>query len=151
MTTVTNTQPSELPDLEFVKLKFPRLIPNELIEAVKGRTFTPEQFYNYQEKQVRSDNPNNLLFALVSKEKKIYGYLWCEINGLDNSMFVNTFSVAKEFWHKGKIIPQVTAFLADKKAQYKCPLVFWCTTNEKFFLKHGFKRSKNMLMEYRES
>lgn len=133
-------------DLEFVKLKIPRLIPLELIEAVKGRTFTAEQFYKYQESQ--KDNPYNLLFVLIDKEKKINGYLWAEVNILDGSLFVNTFSVSKDHWGKGKAIPKVIEFIKSLKEKMNYPRIYWITTNEKFFLKHNFKRSKNSLMEY---
>lgn len=133
-------------DLIFVRLKWPRLIPFNLIDSVKGRTFTPEQFYDYQESQI--DNPFNYLYALVDEHKKIRGYFWAEVNVLDSSLFVNTFSISKEYWGKGNAIPKVIEFLATLKEKTKSPRVFWITTNEKFFLKHGFKRSKNVLMEY---
>jgi hypothetical protein len=147
MTTAT-AEEIRVEDLQFVKLKIPRLIPKDLIEGVKGRTFSPEQFYSYQEKLV--SNPYNLLFVLVDKEKKIQGYLWCEINMLDGSLFVNTFSINKEYWGKGDAIPKVVEFLRELKKSTKATHVFWVTTNEKFFIKHGFKRSKNCLMEYKE-
>ena len=136
----------KLDELMFVKLKIPKLIPRDLIESVKGRTFTPEQFYEYQSKQL--DNPYNHLFALVDSDKKIRGYLWAEVNVLDDSLFINTFSIGKEFWGKGEAIKKVTEFLDNFRKKINAPKVFWITTNEKFFLKHGFKRSKNSLMEY---
>jgi hypothetical protein len=140
---------TDLEKLEFLKLRFPRLIPLELIENVKGRTFTPEQFYSYQEAQVKYENPGNLLYALINSDKsKIHGYLWAELSQLDGSMFVNTFSIDKDYWFKGKAIPKVITFLEFLKHKHKCERIFWITTNEKFFLKHGFKRSKNVLMEY---
>lgn len=136
----------KLQNLAFVRLKLPRLIPLELIESVKGRTFTAEQFYAYQESQV--NNPYNFLFALVNDQKKIQGYLWAESNLLDGSLFVNTFSINKEYWGKGEAIPKVIDYLRILKEKTKAPRVYWITTNEKFFVKHGFKRSKNVLMEY---
>jgi hypothetical protein len=142
----TATTEKSIEDLEFVRLKLPRLIPLDLIESVKGRTFTPDQFYHYQERQI--DNPFNYLYALIDAEKKIHGYLWAESNLLDGSLFVNTFSIDKEYWGKGKAIPKSIEFLRKLKEKSKAPRVFWITTNEKFFLKHGFKRSKNILMEY---
>ncbi len=140
------TEEKEISALQFVKLKLPRLIPLELIEAVKGRTFTPEQFYGYQERQC--DNPFNFLYALIDEGKKIHGYFWAEMNSLDQSLFVNTFSISREYWGKGKAIPMVIEFLAKLKDKVKPSRIFWVTTNERFFLKHGFKRSKNCLMEY---
>lgn len=139
----------EVDYLDFAKLRIPRLIPLDLIENVKGRTFSAEQFYKYQEAQV--DNPYNHLYALLDDKKKIQGYLWAEMNILDDSLFVNTFSICKSLWGKGKAIPKVIAFLNDLKKKTKAPRVFWITTNEKFFLKHGFKKSKNILMEHHGS
>jgi hypothetical protein len=140
-------------DLEFVKIRIPqnvRFIPESLISSVKGNLYEPEQFYKYQEKQI--DNPFNLLYALVEQNeregKRVAGYLWAEVSQFDNSLFVNTFSVDKKYWFKGKAIPRVIEFLDAIKKKHKCPRVFWITTNDSFFVKHGFKRSKNVLMEY---
>src|SRR5690349_8902637 len=130
-----------LDNLTFVRLKLPKLIPYELIDNVKGRTFTPEQFYKFQEEQI--DNPYNHLYALIDEKKKIHGYLWAEVNILDGSLFVNTFSISKEHWGKGKAMPMAIEFLKILKEKTKAPRVFWITTNEKFFVKQGFKRSKN--------
>lgn len=141
--------PQELCDfntLTFGRLRIPTIIPRELIEAVKGKTFTVDQFYDYHIENV--GNPNNLLYALTDDSKKIHGFIWAELNALDHSLFVNTFSVNKEYWGKGKAIPRVIKFLDNIKKIYHCPRVFWCTTNEKFFIKHGFHKSRISLMEY---
>lgn len=143
----TAVQP-DLQSLTFVKLKYPRCIPKELIQNVKGRTFTPEQFYRFQEGQ--SHNPNNYLFALVDESKVIHGYLWAEKNYLDDSLFVNTFSITKEYWGKGEAIKTAITFVSDLKLKAGAARVFWITTNEKFFAKQGFKKSKNVLMEYQD-
>jgi hypothetical protein len=138
-------------DLSFVKIRIPenvRLIPKELIENVKGRTFSPEQFLKYQEEQIRYENPGNLLYLLIAPSKKIEGYLWVEISQLDGTMFINTFSISKEYWFKGKAIPKVIEHLRPIQDKLKCTRVFWITTNDKFFIKQGFKRSKNVLMEF---
>ena len=132
--------------LKCVRLKIPRLIPSLLIEAVKGRTFSPEQFYVYQEMQV--DNSSNFLYALIDDDKKIQGYLWAELNTLDNSLFINTFSISKEYWGKGAGIDKAIEFLEVLRKQTKSPRVLWMTTNEKFYAKRGFKRSKISVMEY---
>lgn len=140
------TATTEIDALEFTKLKIPRLIPLELIENVKGRTFTPEEFYKYQEGQV--GNPYNYLYVLIDQDKRIHGYLWAESNVLDRSLFINTFSISKQFWGKGKAIDMAIDFLKKLKKELKAPRVYWCTSNERFFLKHGFKRSKVSFMEY---
>ena len=146
MTSPATESKVSLTELHFVRLKIPRLIPVELIEAVKGRTFTPEQFYVYQEMQI--DNPGNFLYALIDIDKKIQGYLWAELNILDGTLFVNTFSISKQYWGKGEGIKKAISFMDGLRKATKAPRVFWVTTNERFFLKHNFKRSKNVLMEY---
>lgn len=133
-------------ELTWIRLFYPKLIPSELIESVKGRTFTPEQFYAYQEEV--KEWPGNFLYVLVDTNKVIQGYLWAEINNLDGSLFINTFSIRKEHWHKGAIIKRVTDFIADLKERTKAPRIYWITTNPKFFEKYGFHRSRNVLMEY---
>lgn len=138
--------PPKIDTLQFVRLKIPKLIPRDLVENVKGRTFTVDQFYEYQTKQV--GNPYNFLYAMVDENKKIHGYLWAETNLLDSSLFVNTFSINKEHWGKGEAIEKVCEFLKVLKKSSKASRVFWVTTNEKFFIKKGFKKSKNVLMEY---
>ena len=144
-----NTISATLDELKFVKLRIPTLIPIELIESVKGRTFTPERFYEYQASQV--DNPYNHLYVLVDVDAKIHGYLWAEQNLLDGSLFVNTFSIDKEYWGKGEAMGMAIDFVAQLKKRFSSTRVFWCTVNDKFFAKHGFKRSKIILMEYKES
>lgn len=142
---------ADLEKLKFVKIKIKenvRLIPESLIESVKGRIFSPEQFYKNQEEHIKHENPSNLLYVLTTPTNKIEGYLWVQMSQLDGTMFVNTFSVNKEYWFKGKAIPKVVEFLGTLKDKYKAPRIFWITTNDKFFTKHGFKRSKNVLMEY---
>lgn len=136
-----------LENLQFVRLKIPRLIPIELVENVKGRTFSPEQFYKYQEYQI--SNPNNHLYALIDKANKIQGYMWAEVSRLDECLWVNTFSINKEYWGKGEAIKLAEEFLKPLSQKIKAPKTFWVTTNEKFFIKKGFRRSKNSLMEYR--
>lgn len=139
----------ELSELTFVKVKIPRCIPKQLIENVKGRTFTPEQFYRFQEGQ--SHNPNNYLFGLIDENKVIHGYLWAEKNFLDDSLFVNTFSITKDYWRKGEAIDIAIAFLRDLKVKSGAARVFWITTNDKFFAKKGFKKSRQVLMEFQDA
>ena len=136
----------ELSKLSWVRLFVPKLIPEELILAVKGRTFTPKAFYEYQVDV--KDWPGNFLYVLIDDDKKIQGFLWAELNNMDGSIFVNTFSVRKEYWHKGKTIEKAIELLLEIKDRCKSPNVYWLTTNPKFFEKHGFTRSKNVLMEY---
>ena len=139
----------DMTDFKFVKLKIPNLIPYEFIENVKGREFTPEEFYEYQNEQI--NNPYNLLYALIDETSLIQGFLWAVRERVPkNKLFVNTFSISKKYWNKGKAMPIVQDFLRRIMKEYGVRKVGWATENSKFFKKHGFKESKTRLMEYTE-
>lgn len=116
-----------------------------MIENVKGRNFTPEQFYINQE--AAKGNPNNLLYAITDKDGKIRGYFWA-IKEWTNELYINTLSICKELWNNGSILGKVKGFVEDLAKKEGITKILWATTNEKFFLKHGFKSSKIRLMEY---
>ncbi len=142
---------SPLDSLEFVVLKIPRLIPKHLIDAVKGKTFTTERFYDYQESQVK--NPNNFLYALIDDKKKIHGFLWFIVDALDDSIYVNTFSIEKNYWGIGKetkkkAMKKVIDFMQGVKNRLSCTRVTFCTLNPNWFKINGFKQSKHVLMTY---
>ena len=142
---------SHLNELEFVRIKnkeLIRIIPKELIESIKLSDFTPEQFYKFQEDQI--ENSLNLLYALIDKERKVRGFLWAHKNLINDVIFINNFSIDKMYWGKGKGMNLAIEFIGKLRKQYNAPKVCWATPNERFFLKHGFKRSKNVLMEYQE-
>ena len=135
---------ASLDDLTFQKLRFPRCIPRELIESVKGITFTPEDFYEYLENTLPYGE--EFLHVLIDKDKKIHGYLWFQRNSLDNSLFINTYSVSKEYWFKGEAIKKAVEFMREAKQWTRSDNVYWCTANPKYFEKHGFKKAKQTLM-----
>jgi|ERR1700678_186277 len=136
----------DINSLEYGPLRIPRLIPKELIEAVKFRGFDSERFYAYQEAHL--GDLSNFLIALYDKTKKIKGYLWAAIDESDGALFVNTFSVCKEYWGKGKAVEKAIEILKGLCEKLDPPSVRWITTNDRFFAKHGFKRSKEVIMEY---
>lgn len=145
MSTVTDST-KDFDKFKFVKLKIPNLIPYKLIENVKGREFTPEEFYAYQNEQI--SNPYNLLYALIDEESLIQGFIWVIQERMPKVLFVNTFSISKEYWNKGKAMPKVSEFLTRLMKEHNVTKIGWSTVNEKFFRKHGFSSSKSRTMEY---
>jgi N-acetylglutamate synthase-like GNAT family acetyltransferase len=136
-------------DLKFKRVKdVPTIhrIPAELIENIKGRTYEVEKFYKYQEIQL--NNQYNLLFTLENDQNKVVGFLWAVIGMLDDSLFINHYSILKEYWNKGVAINLAISFIALIKNKGGYSSVLWNTTNSKFFKKHGFTESKIRLMEY---
>ena len=139
-----------LDQLQFTRLLLPRLIPEYLILQVKGRTFTPEQFYQYIEECVDTSNPFSLVYAIVDPEKTIVGYFWIEINALDGTLFLSTYSIDKKYWHQGEAIHKAIEFLKGQLSRLKVTEVIWMTTNPRFYEKLGFKRSRNVAMCHHE-
>jgi hypothetical protein len=137
-----------LTELRYVRLLVPTLIPSYLIDHVKGRAFTPEEFYKFQEDRSNPDEHCNLLYGIYDPEKSIVGFIWAEINELDKSLFVNTFSMDKAYWKNGEAMNIALDILQKLIERYRCPRTFWMTTNPKYYQKHGFKLSKNVAMEY---
>lgn len=143
-------------DLKFSRLFFPREIPIHLIEQVKGRNFTAEQFYSHLEdiqayefqEGILQDNPSSLVYVLSDPEKTIVGYLWMYKSSFDQSLFVNTLSVDKRYWGRGEAIQKAVGLMSEVTKKYNCTKTLWMSTNPKYYEKFGFKRSKNVAMEY---
>jgi N-acetylglutamate synthase-like GNAT family acetyltransferase len=149
-TALSDLKPA-IESLKFVQVLLPKLvrkIPVHLIESVKGRAFSVEEFYKAME-EVVFDSEINLLYVLVDDQNRVQGYLWAEILDLGNSLLVNTFSIDKSYWGKGEAVEKVIDFLSPLAKYLKVDTVNWITTNPKFFEKKGFKRSKNVVMEFR--
>lgn len=139
---------TSLKDLKWVKLLNPLLLPIYLIEEVKGRTFSAEDLIKYLD--FNRSNPAVLVYVLITKKNEIKGYLWAEMNTLDESIFINTFSIDKAYWHKGGAINIAIELIKELKNKVEATRVYWMTTNSRFFMKKGFKPSKMVLMEYKE-
>ena len=137
-----------LEDLKYIRIIVPRLIPSYLIELLKGRSFSTEDFYKYQEDRASIDNEDNLLYGIYDPEKIVVGFIWAEINQLDKTLFVNSFSIDKVYWNNGEAMNIALDILGKLVERFRCPKTFWMTTNPKYYQKHGFKLSKNVAMEY---
>lgn len=152
-----NTSDDDFEKFEFVRVFTPQHIPTYLVEQVKDRDYSVEQFYSYQEINcVRSTengpvlNPLNLLYVIVNKKKVTKGYCWMVIDPLTKDLIINTYSISPEYWNKGKAVK----LLQDKVKEIikDCSLnkVYWITKCPKHSERYGFKQSRHVLMEYLE-
>lgn len=142
-------------ELRFIRVFTPSHIPKELIEQVKNRTYDVDEWYKYQEvvclRQTDSGpqlNPLSMLYAIADNGNRVVGVLWCEVVPLENSLVIQTFSMDKKYWVRGKAV----SLLADKAKEIvrECKLktIYWFTNYPKHSEKYGFKRSKSVLMEF---
>lgn len=142
-------------DLKWVRLFNPTLIPRYLVEQVKDRDYEVDDFFKYQELNclmqkdgVPTLNPFNHLYALVNPKNIVKGYMWASIDPLSKEMIINTFSVAKEYWHHGEAIKVLSSHVKEILKKLKISKVYWLTTSPKHSKKFGFKASKSVLMQY---
>lgn len=145
----------QIDELRWVRLFSPVSVPKYLIDQIKHKDYTTEDFFKYQEinclisgKEGHVLNPLNHLYALVDPENLVKGVLWFIIDPLSKEMIINTFSVDKEYWGNGKAIDRLANHVKEIKKKLKIEKVYWLTRYPKHSERHGFKRSKSVLMEY---
>lgn len=146
---------SKIDELEWVRIFDPVHIPKHLVEQIRDRDWSVERFYQYQKAiNLQSDgsnitlNPLNLLFVLVDKEKKVQGFMWSAVEILSNCLVINSFSIDKAYWNQGMAVEMLEKKAREIAVGAKLSKVYWITNYPKHSEKHGFKRSKSVLMEY---
>jgi hypothetical protein len=147
----------EILNLRWVRIFDPVHIPKEYVYQIKDKSFTTEKFYKYQETANVENvdgkivfNSYNLLFVLVNEKNHTKGFLWAVVDGLSNALVINTFSMDKEYWGNGKAVKLLEIKVKEIKERVSLDKVYWITRCPKHSEKYGFKRSKNILMEYND-
>jgi hypothetical protein len=142
-------------ELKFIRIFTPMHIPKTLIEQVRDRCFDVEEWYKYQElicvNQTEAGpvlNPSNLLYVIADEGNKVVGMLWCEIEALSKTLFIQTFSMDKGYWFKGKAVTLLAKKAKEILKECKLKKAVWLTAYPKHSMRYGFKRSKNTMMEY---
>lgn len=151
------TEKKEIKDLKWIRLYSPWLIPRYLIEQIKRRDYEIDAFLEYQNSciMVKGEkgpilNPLSHLYGMTDKENLTKGFLWFTVDPLSQSICIHVYSVDPEYWNNGAI-EHLSNFVLEIKEKANLKKVYWITDCEKHSLKHGFKRSKSVLMEYDES
>ena len=151
----------ELSEVDFDSLRFIRIftpvhIPKVLIEQVRHREFDVEDWYRYQgvictrqTDQGPQLNPLSMLYVIADEGNKVVGMLWCEIDVLSKILIVQTFSMDKKYWLRGKAMELLSKKAKEILEECKLKKIIWCTNYPKHSERYGFKRSKTVLMEYK--
>jgi hypothetical protein len=142
-------------ELRWVRVFSPIHIPRHLVEHIKDRDYTVDDFYKYQEinclvsgKDGPTLNPLNHLYVLADDENMVQGFLWFVIDPLSKDAVINIFSIDKKYWHQGKAIERLGSYVKEIVGKLKLKKVYWVTTCPKHSEYHGFERSKSVIMEY---
>lgn len=146
---------NDLDNLRWVRVFSPLHIPRNLIEQVRDRDFSVEDFYKYHECVCLRDtdegptlNPFSHLYVLADKENIIRGVLWFVIDALTKDIVIQTYSIEKNYWEPGKAILKLIDHIKEIKNKAKLHKVYWITNYPRHSKKYGFKESKSVLMEY---
>lgn len=150
---------TSLDDLSFVRIFDPIHIPTYLVEQIKGKLFTSEQFYHWQKTYclIQSQigglelNPSNLLYTVINdKLKQMKGFLWMTVDYMSDSLFVNQFSIDKEYWKKGDALNLLEGKAKKVMKDLNLKRILWITKTPHFAEMRGFKRSKDAIMIYED-
>lgn len=141
--------------LRFMRIFTPDHIPKQLIEQIRDRSYEVDDWYKYQKvicTQNTPDgprlNPLSLLYVVADEDNKVVGMLWCEVCVLEKMLIVQNFSMDKQYWCKGRAVEILSRKASEIVDKLDLKGVFWVTNYPKHSERHGFKRSKSVLMEY---
>lgn len=143
--------------LKWIRVFTPMHIPKYLVEQIKNRDYSVEDFYEYQERNCLINNgkeftlnPLNYLYVLVDEENITKGFTWLSIEPFCKDLLIHIYSIDKEYWNKGKAMSKIAEFVKDFRKKAKLNKIYWITNYPKHSEHYGFKRSKSVLMEYTE-
>ena len=147
----------KIEDLRWVRAVSPDILPIYLVEQVRDRDYSVEDFFKYQTLNCMMEgkhgltlNPFNHLYVLANEENLVKGFLWFVIDPLSKDMVINTFSMDKEYWENGKAVKKASEHIKKIMKKLELKKTYWVTNYPKHSERHGFKRSKSVLMEYTE-
>lgn len=141
-------------DLRWIRIFNPSLVPKYLIEQIKKRDYTVNDFFKHQEaiclcnsKDGLSLNPFSHLYVLATNDHIIKGVLWFTVEPLAKDIVIQTYSVDKEYWCTGAV-KKLADHIKEIRSKANLNKIYWITDYPKHSKKHGFKQSKSVLMEY---
>lgn len=149
---------NKIDDLKWIRVFTPSHIPKYLIEQVRDRDFSVEDFYKYHEINcmIPSNdgnvklNPFSHLYVLANKVNEVKGMLWFSVDPLAKDIVIQTFSMDKEYWLKGVAVKKLSSHIKEIRKKGNLNKIYWITNYPKHSERNGFKRAKAVLMEYNE-
>lgn len=142
-------------ELRWVRVFTVDHVPHYLVEQVRDRDYSVEEFFKYQQINclMQSEkgvilNPFNHLYVLADKENLVKGFLWFSVDPLCKDILIQVYSVDKEYWAKGQAVKKLAEHIKGIREKAHLNKIYWITNYEKHSMRHGFVRSKSILMEY---
>lgn len=151
------SEDKDVKDLRWIRVFTPIHIPKYLIDQIKHRDWTVEDYVKYHEINCLTEsesgpalNPFSHLYVLVNSDNVTKGFLWFTIEPLSKDVIIQNYSVDKEYWGKGRAVEKLADHIKFIKKKASLNKVYWITNYPKHSEKYGFKQSKSILMEYSE-
>jgi len=145
----------KIDELRFVRVFTPDHVPQYLIEQVRDRDYSVEEFFKYHQINCMTQgekgivlNPFNHLYVLADKENIVKGMLWFSVDPLSKDILIQTFSMDKEYWGKGQAVKKLAEHIKEIRIKANLNKIYWVTNYPKHSMRYGFKPSKSILMEY---
>ena len=146
---------NKIDELRWVRIFTIEHLPNYLVEQVRHRTYSVEEFYKYQQLNLLMQgkegiilNPFNHIYILANKENLVKGFVWMTIDPLSKDIFIQTYSVDKEYWGRGQAVKKLVDHIKEIRNKAHLNKIFWHTDYPKHSMRYGFSQSKQVLMEY---
>ncbi len=145
----------KMDQLRWIRSTSPELIPTYLIDQVKHKEYTTEDFIKYQKNVAFVSTPEGVvlnpfshLYYLANDENLIKGVLWFCVDPLTKDIIIQTYSVDKEYTKEGGAVEKLCILIKDIAFKAKLKKIYWVTNHPRHSQRHGFKKSKSVLMEY---
>lgn len=146
---------NKIDELRWVRVFTPDHVPHYLIEQVRDRDYSVEEFFKYHQINCMIQgengiklNPFNHLYVLADKENQVKGVLWFNVDPLSKDILVQTFSMDKEYWGRGQAVKKLAEHIKQIRIKANLNKIYWITNYPKHSIRYGFKPSKSVLMEY---
>lgn len=131
-------------DLTIIPLPDARLVPKFLVEQVKDREWSVQEWYDYQQ---ADKSEANLLLGVINQDHAVVGFIWMTLDGFSKWVFINTLSVSPAYQGKRKLIKFVHRYIRDLAKRLEMTRVIWVTDRPRALEKYGYSRSDSVLME----
>ena len=131
-------------DLKPIRVYDFNLIPSYLLEQVKGNRWDLQTLAKYA--NAITSSPMSHLYVFADATHIIKGFLWADVNPLNNTLMIHVLSVDKAYYGSD-VLPVVKDFVDMLTKTLKLKGVTWMTTRPKAFARAGFKYSKQVMME----
>jgi hypothetical protein len=142
-------------ELRWIRSTSPELIPRYLVEQIKHRDFTVDDFMKYQKNLTFVSTPDGVmlnpfshLYYLANPENIVKGILWFCVDPLTKDVIIQTYSVDKEYSKTGGAVEKLTSLIKDIVIKGNLKKIYWITNHPRHSQRHGFKKSRSVLMEY---